>query len=188
MQTPDVKLIQQHLTALHAAKVIDKMPKISEDATKAGAEFCAFLQEIPQDKVQSTGEAGVAAYNVAGDYYNAIMPEEAPAAAEGEAVATDGKGKSKGKKKGGATGVGKGPGIIATIEEMVKGATKAKPITKDAILTALKAKFPDRDAESMSRTVGIQLPHRLKADKGLKIESVEQKEGEKTVKAYFVAA
>lgn len=72
--------------------------------------------------------------------------------------------------------VGRPPGregVIATIISLVSVATKKKPITKEAIHEELKKKFPERAAESMWSTINIQIPGRLRIERGLIIEKVE---------------
>ena len=74
-----------------------------------------------------------------------------------------------GKKKGppkSAGGDGK-PGIIASIVEFLQDATEEKPISKKKILEKLVKRFPDREADSMARTINVQVPNRIKNDKGL---------------------
>ena len=63
-------------------------------------------------------------------------------------------------------------GVIATIVEVLKKSSKSKPVTKDAICEVLEERFPDRDPASMMRTINVQVPNRLKSDKGLEIEKV----------------
>lgn len=72
----------------------------------------------------------------------------------------------------------KGPGVIATIIELLQAATKKKPITKDAIRDELVERFPERDGESMMRTINVQVPNRIKSDKGLTVV--------KTDKGYYI--
>lgn len=74
-------------------------------------------------------------------------------------------GEGKAKKAKGAGGERK-PGVIAAIAELIA----KKAMTKDEIAAELALRFPERDAEGMRRTVGIQLPGRMAKDKGLKIE------------------
>src|SRR5690606_3546912 len=70
------------------------------------------------------------------------------------------------KKAGGE----KGPGVIASIIEFLEAASEEKPLSKDKIVERLAKRFPDRDPESMSKTVAVQVPNRLKSDKGLNIK------------------
>lgn len=75
-------------------------------------------------------------------------------------------GKAPPKKAGGE----KGPGVIASIIEFLEAASEEKPLSKDKIVERLAKRFPDRDPESMSKTVAVQVPNRLKSDKGLNIK------------------
>lgn len=63
--------------------------------------------------------------------------------------------KSKGKSGGGGK-KGKGPGVIATIAELLAGAGK-KGLTIDEMVDHLAKKFPDREAKSMRSTVSVQM-------------------------------
>lgn len=65
----------------------------------------------------------------------------------------------------------KGPGVVASIIEVLSKATKTKPVTKEALLKQLVKRFPDRTPEAMTRTINCQLPSRLIKEKGLKIQS-----------------
>lgn len=51
----------------------------------------------------------------------------------------------------------KGPGVIATMIDLLKAASKTKPLSKAELVKKLAAKFPDRDAESMALTVNAQI-------------------------------
>ncbi len=81
----------------------------------------------------------------------------------------------KPKKKGGNIGNFKkaggpnGPGVIASIEEFLKETSADKPITKKGILKKLCKRFPDRDADSMSKTIAVQVPNRMNKDKSMGI-------------------
>lgn len=66
------------------------------------------------------------------------------------------------------------PGVIASIVEFLRGATEAAPVTKAEILTRLVARFPDRTAEAMKKTIGCQLPSRLRSEKGLDVRQNER--------------
>lgn len=99
---------------------------------------------------------------------------------EEEEEAPKKKGKAPPKSAGGE---GK-PGVIATIVNTLKAATEDKPVTKKKILKVLVAAFPDRDESSMQKTVNVQVPNRVKADKKLNVVSVEL-EGGKV--GYYIA-
>ena len=61
------------------------------------------------------------------------------------------------------------PGVIATIAKHVEKATKRKPISKEQLLEILVDEFPDRESDSMKRTIDVQLPARLRKEKDLNI-------------------
>jgi hypothetical protein len=48
-------------------------------------------------------------------------------------------------------------GIVGTIRRMLLESTKQNPITDEMLLETLRQKFPDREAESMRRTMEKQL-------------------------------
>lgn len=48
-------------------------------------------------------------------------------------------------------------GIVAFIEETIKGTSKTKPLQKQEVLDKLIKKFPNRDAKGMKHTVDVQL-------------------------------
>jgi len=52
-------------------------------------------------------------------------------------------------------------------------ATKDKPLTKEALGEKLAKRFPDRSAESMMRTVNVQVPARLAKEKGVNVQKGE---------------
>lgn len=65
----------------------------------------------------------------------------------------------------------KGPGVIATIVEVLK---KGKPVTKEAILAILVKRFPDRSAESMGKTINVQVPNRIAKEQKIKVEKTDK--------------
>lgn len=71
----------------------------------------------------------------------------------------------------------KGPGVIASILDIIKN---RGPITKDGILKRLVKIFPNRPAEHMKATVGCQVPGRLNREKNAKIKKNDKGE-------YFVS-
>ena len=79
------------------------------------------------------------------------------------------KDKSK-KSKSKATGTKKNKmkkvGVIATIVECLENG----PVSKETILKKLCKRFPDRPEEGMKRTIGIQVPTRLRSDKDLDVQ------------------
>lgn len=78
-----------------------------------------------------------------------------------------------------AGGDGK-PGIIDSIVEFLETATAEKPLTKDKIHDRLVKRFKDRNSESMWTTVNLQVPNKLRTDKGLNVQKNE--------KGYYIAA
>jgi hypothetical protein len=70
------------------------------------------------------------------------------------------------------TAAKKGPGVIATIFEMLKGSKRA--MTEDQIVAKLKKAFPDREEKSMRSTVKVQLPGRMSREKSVKIERTDK--------------
>lgn len=133
----------------------------------------------------------------AGDKDEVIELEEDAAAAKGkgkEKEATKGKeaapakaaagkkgGKTSGNKpKGGTTGRGapvgqKKIGIVQTIIDTLKKATKNKPIPKPGILAVLVKKFgpgteADKEERTMKSTVASQVPSGLKAEKEIEVK------------------
>jgi len=76
----------------------------------------------------------------------------------------------------------KGPGVIASILEFVQSG----PIKESDILKKLSKRFPDRDKESMSKTIKAQIgsnkrPVRMEREKNLTfVIEVNEKKNEKT--------
>lgn len=80
------------------------------------------------------------------------------------------KGKSPKKAKVGAADKIKTPGVIDTIEAVLKAAgEKGKGVTKEQIADKLAKAFPDRERDAMLKTVNVQVPSRLKSDRNLKV-------------------
>jgi hypothetical protein len=61
------------------------------------------------------------------------------------------------------------PGVIASIVEFLREATEATPLSKAGILAKLTERFPDRPPEAMKKTIGCQVPSRLRSEKGLAV-------------------
>lgn len=62
----------------------------------------------------------------------------------------------------------KSRGIIKTIIHLLTNkATKKNPITKKKVLKILEKKFPDHPSSGMWITVSVQIPNRLRVDKGI---------------------
>lgn len=85
--------------------------------------------------------------------------------AESSNSAEESKSDQKPKKRG-----PKGPGVIKTIAELVSNATPENPVSKAQILDELCSRFPDRQRESMEKTINVQVPNRLRKEKGLNIQ------------------
>lgn len=88
--------------------------------------------------------------------------EKEPKAPKEKAQKSDSKKKTQKPKAAKRTG----PGVIASIQEYI---TNHGPISKPQILAKLKQRFPDRDAEAMTKTVNVQLPGRMSKEKKIKI-------------------
>lgn len=58
----------------------------------------------------------------------------------------------------------KRPGVIATIVSSLDGAGK-KGLSKEELLEILEETFPDREAESMKKTIAVQVPGRISKEK-----------------------
>jgi hypothetical protein len=76
------------------------------------------------------------------------------------------KGKAPPKKAGGA-------GVIGSIVEFMAAASEKKPLSKKGLLEKLKKRFPDRPGEAMMTTINIQVPNRLKVNKGILVSKNE---------------
>ena len=99
----------------------------------------------------------------------AAPPREEKTAEKGKKAGKATKGATKEKSTTKKEAVAKGPGVLSVIQELIVGATKAKPVTKEQIVTELVARFPDRNADSMKNTVNIQVPSRMAKEKSLNI-------------------
>lgn len=62
-------------------------------------------------------------------------------------------------------------GVIATIVDCLKGASKKNPVSKEDIHKTLCKKFPDRSEESMLSTIRTQVPGKLKSDRELVVST-----------------
>lgn len=114
------------------------------------------------------------------EFYNTMLDAEEKAVAEANAQPADTGKKNGGKKsekpaggkKGKTNGEAKedkGPGVIATILDIIK--TKG-PITKEKIIEKLAEKIPGKDKDRMAKTVQAQLggkqPTRMEKEKKVK--------------------
>lgn len=81
------------------------------------------------------------------------------------------------KKGGGAAfqsaGRNGSPGVIDSIIEFLCAASARKPLSKEDIHEKLKKRFKERSADSMWTTINIQVPSRLKADRGVIVKKNE---------------
>lgn len=72
--------------------------------------------------------------------------------------------KEKPKKVEEKQGKKKGRGVIATIAQSIEDAGK-KGITKEEILGILTKAFPNREPESMKKTINVQVPNRISKER-----------------------
>jgi hypothetical protein len=73
--------------------------------------------------------------------------------------------KDAGKSK--ATPAKKGPGVIATMVELLQGASAKAPLSKADLIAKLEKAFPDRP--NVSKTVSCQLGKRIEKEQGIKL-------------------
>lgn len=66
------------------------------------------------------------------------------------------------------------PGVIAAIVETLKSGSAKKPLTKADVVEVLVKKFPNRKPLALKRTVGCQLPSRLRSEKDLDVKENER--------------
>jgi hypothetical protein len=79
--------------------------------------------------------------------------------------------KSTGEKKAPKKEAGeKKPGVITTIEAIIRASSKYKPVSRDKILSQLRKNFPDKEETSMMNTIKVQLPGRMAKEKGMNIK------------------
>lgn len=79
----------------------------------------------------------------------------------------NGKGPGRGAQKG-----AKRPGVVAAILELLLGASKKEPITKEAVLKVLKKKFPERvnkDGTTSMKSTVWGFPYWIPTEKKLKV-------------------
>lgn len=70
----------------------------------------------------------------------------------------------KAANKSASTPKKKGTGVIASIAKLVEDAPK-KGISKEDILKALVKAFPEREKDSMSKTINVQVPSRISKER-----------------------
>ena len=151
------------------AKLIHERDKIDEHGKatlrKMGIGPKKWLEEKPKKEDQ----------NVAGKKENSAKKKSskkkgkksAGSAPSNKAEKEAPENKSASGKKKSAPKKAKGPGVIASIQEII---TDKGPINKAGILKILVKKFPDREEESMEKTVNVQIPNRMSKEKGINIE------------------
>lgn len=102
-------------------------------------------------------------------------PAKAPAkkGAVPKTPAKTGAAKESKAPKGKAPKEPKKPGVIDTILSLLQEASEKKPVTKETIVAKLAKAFPDREPDSMAKTVNVQVPTRLGKDKGVQVHKNE---------------
>lgn len=148
-----------------AERAKEKVAKLSSMVDKETAE------KLAEDRDNTKTLKAILKAQKAEEEVEVVEDEEKPA----KAAKTDAK-EGKAAKRAGETGkekrarnVGQGPGVISVIAEVVGEATEKKPVTRADILAVLTERFPSRDADAMNRTIGIQVPSRLKKEKEMDV-------------------
>jgi hypothetical protein len=153
----DVKAKGPALSALiaEAAGMIEE----GDDISKETLAVIKTLKEVPAEQATSeektseeTAEAGEAEETAEAEE---TVEEEIPA------PKTKIKTEKKSAKKAPAE---KTPGVISTIICLIEKAGK-KGISKDEIAARLEKAFPERNAESMKKTLNVQVPHRISKER-----------------------
>lgn len=183
-KTVDVKFkdLRIAVQALNESKLLDKAIKlvgISKDQILT--DFMAVMEKVPDD------EAGkFPGPKMALDFYNGVLDLQEKAKEEVVPPKPEAEAKPKKEKVGGAAKsakekkekVDKGPGVIASILDIIKSA-KPPGITKVEILDALVVAFPDREKEKMAKTVAVQLSGkngcRMETEKGVTFKVTDGK-------------
>lgn len=157
--------LKEAVKALNESGLLEKNIKtVAVKAVDMEKAFLDAVNNIPEDKEEAIPDLVVDAFNI-------LVKENGLPVAAPVSVKKNGKKdkpvKEKKEKAAKAKKGEVGPGIIATIKEILaKG-----PITKDKILEKLVSKFPDRPEAGMKGTVNVQIS-RLKATKSDKGYSV----------------
>lgn len=141
---------------------IKKLPELTDDETN-----------LDDDELNSLLDDLLAA--VDSEEAVEIEAPETKKAGGGKVVKKSSKKKTTTAKKTGpkkAGGNGK-PGVIGSILEFLQAASAKKPLTKEQIVAKLANRFKDRDPESMAKTVNVQVPSRISAEKGVNVEKNE---------------
>lgn len=102
-----------------------------------------------------------------------------PADEDEEGAETGGEGgdeedgeKKKGKKAKKEKGP-KAPGVISSIIEFLGKASAKKPLSKSDLADKLAERFPDKEKTSMASTINVQVPNRIRKDKGIEVSKNE---------------
>lgn len=152
-KTP-VKRIQTQIANL--AKLLNDLEQQPEEGSKAADLFKDVKEAFENDEeVELVAEGG----------------SSKPAADKKGAAKAGKSGSGKKPAKGGKSGENRGPGVIDVIAEVLKGASKKKPVSKDDIVKQLAKRFTDRDPEKMRKTVNAQVPSRIARDRKIKVQS-----------------
>ena len=168
-------------TAAQAMAQLDDLGVLAESSVEQ------FLAASPKGYTlqQRKGEGGAAVYRLAPEQPGAgpggTQQEEegqmATAAAVKKTVGKNkvGKAGKAGKASEKAPKVGKATNAKTRSAGFVKAviAGLVKPLTKEALATELAKKFPERDVESIKRTLGSLLGWYLKQRKGIKVSSAK---------------
>lgn len=155
-------------------EMVDEDADFEPEVAKLAGDIMAELKEGGEVELAESNGAPAATKGKGKAAAKGKGKEEAPA---GKKAAK--KGKADGKKK-----EDKGPGVIASIVEFLKAASSKSPLTKDQLADKLAKRFPDRERESMLRTINVQVPNRLKTDKELDVKAKDGAEGEP--KGYWI--
>ncbi len=153
-----------------------KKKKLAEDDEAPKKKKLAEDDDAPKKKKPADDEDEAPAKKPSKKDDDEDEPKKKPSAKE-EENGEEPKKKGKAPPKS-AGGEGK-PGVIASIEEFLLGANEDKPISKKKIADKLCERFPDRDRDSMEKTINVQVPNRMAKDKGHNIQSAESESGKK---------
>lgn len=68
----------------------------------------------------------------------------------------------------------KGVGVIASIVELLKTASKKKPMALEELVNQLAKRFPEREKSAMTNTVKIQVKGRIEKERQIKVNSSDK--------------
>ena len=154
---------------LQAADLIEPEDEISEKTTKIIEELreekaAAEPEEEDEGEPEEEDEEEGAEEEESAEAEEEESDEESDEEEESDEIEEEEPVK-KGKRKNESKAIKSfGVGVISTIAEIIKQAGK-EGITKQEILNELIKKFPDRNAESMKKTINIQVPNRISKEK-----------------------